>query len=429
MHRSIFAFVALLGACDAAPPPELETATQGLAIDITRDQIAGDVYHYGFVLRLGDGPNAQIHLHRVVRERAPWRPRATTGAVMMMHGDFATFATNFAPLLGNPPSTATGIATYLAQRGIDVWGFDRRWTQAPAEGADLSDFNDMGIDQELDDIGVALTFARTIRLVTDGSLDRMTLIGFSRGGQLAYYYASAEAARPSWQRHVKGLVPLDVYASLSPADEDLRQLFCQFAFFEYLDLGAGIVDTPNGFQIATGELALSAPDDPTPFTFPLFAGLTNREVMLMFSGQTYIFFPASQFYHLAAPVLDGDFVTGLRESSETVIATWYAGAAPHQSLREAADTDALLCGEAPLPADVPLSRIRVPLFYLGAAGAYGDHGLHSTTQVSSTDVETLVVRRFGPEREAEDFGHGDLLFATDAPQLAWQPLLSWLRRH
>jgi pimeloyl-ACP methyl ester carboxylesterase len=429
MYRSIFALAALLAACDAAaPPPELETATEGLAIAITRDQIVGDVYHYGFVLRLGDAPNAQIHLHRVVRERAPWRPRATTGAIMLLHGDFATFATNFAPVLGTPPSTATGMATYLAQRGIDVWGFDRRWTQAPADGADLSDFDAMGIPQELDDIGKALTFARAIRLVTDGSLDRMTLIGFSRGGQLAYFYASTEAARPAWQRHVKGLVPLDVYASLSPADEDLRQIFCQSAFFEYADLGAGIVDTPNGFQIEAGSLALSAPNDPTPFQ-GFFPGLTNREVMLLFVGQTYFFFPASPFYHLASPVLDGDVVTALRESPENVVSTWLAGAAPHQSLREAADTDALVCGDAPLPADVPLSRIRVPLFYLGAAGAYGDHGLFSTTQVSSTDVETLVVRRFGPEREAEDFGHGDLLFATDAPQLAWQPLLSWLRRH
>jgi hypothetical protein len=66
---------------------------------------------------------------------------------------------------------------------------------------------------------------------------------------------------------------------------------------------------------------------------------------------------------------------------------------------------------------------------VAAAGGYGDHALYSTTQVSSTDVTALVIRRLPVEREAEDFGHADLLFSPDAPALAWQPLLSWLRRH
>jgi hypothetical protein len=44
-------------------------------------------------------------------------------------------------------------------------------------------------------------------------------------------------------------------------------------------------------------------------------------------------------------------------------------------------------------------------------------------------VTTLVVQRFGPERSAEDFGHGDLLFAHDAPALVFQPIASWLAHH
>jgi len=434
MYRSMLALAVLLAACESDLPPEMEheidaaARTYGLSGgSITREHISGDVYHHGFEVRVGDGPNATLAIHRVVRERAPWRPRRTTGAIMLLHGDFATFATNFAPALGDPPSSATGVATWLAERGIDVWGLDRRWTQAPETGADLSDFEDMGIDQELDDVGTALAFARAIRLVTDSSVDQMILSGFSRGGQLAYFYASDEARRPSWQRHLKGLAILDVYASLAPADEDLRQFFCVTAADEYALLADGWVDVPNSLQIEIGRLALDAPGDPSPI--PFFEGLTNREAMLSLVGQTYFFFPASPVYHLNAPVLDGGVPTGLRESSEDVVSSWLAGSAPHQSMRESADTDALVCGDPPLPADVPLSRIRVPLLLIGAAGGYGDHALHSTTQVSSTDVTTLVVRRLPVEREAEDFGHADLLFSPDAPALAWQPLLSWLRRH
>lgn len=428
MYRSAIALVVLLGAChfdpQPDPQPELELSTTAHelgvtgATGVTREHIAGDVYRYGFVLPVGDGPNARLHVHRVVRERAPWMPRRSTGAVMLLHGDFATFGTNFA-------SPTAGMARWLAERGIDVWGVDRRWTQAPATGADLSDFGAMGIDQELDDLGASLAFARGIRLVTDGSAERMTLIGFSRGGELAYFYASREAAQPAALRHVKGLVPLDVYASLAPEDEELRQFFCASAAYEYDALAAGEVDVPNGFQIEVGRGARTAPDAPSVF----YPNYSNRDVMLFLAGQTYYFFPASPVYHLNAPVLDGDEVTGLRESSEAAVGEWLASAPPHQSLRESADTDALTCGDAPLPADVPLSRIQVPLFLIAAAGGYGEHALHSTTQVGSTDVTTLVIRRLPAVREAEDFGHADLLLAPDAPALAWQPLLAWLRAH
>jgi hypothetical protein len=95
-------------------------------------------------------------------------------------------------------------------------------------------------------------------------------------------------------------------------------------------------------------------------------------------------------------------------------------------MREQAELDAIWCGQTPRP---ELAKIRVPLLYVGAAGAFGDHGLFSTTRVSSTDVTTLVVRRLPAAREAEDFGHGDLLYAADAPALAWRPLARWLRRH
>jgi pimeloyl-ACP methyl ester carboxylesterase len=319
----------------------------------------------------------------------------------------------------------SGLAVFLAQRGIDVWGFDRCWTQAPAQGADLSDFADMGFAAEIDDIGRALSLARAARAATGSGAERLTLVGFSRGGQLAYAYTAAEASRPSWQRHVKGLVPLDVYAEIAPDDEPLRESACVNRDFERDLLAAGVIDSENSFIVSIGQLAQSAPDDPSPF----FPGSTNRGALLTLVGQTYLFVPFTPLYHLAAGVIEADAVTGLRESPEDVIATWFAGATPHQSMREAAEGDALWCGEAPLPVDIALDRIHVPLFYLGAAGGFGDHGLYSTTRVSSTDVSSLVVRRFGEDREAEDFGHGDLLFGSDAEALAWQPLSAWILGH
>src|SRR6185369_14294748 len=131
-------------------------------------------------------------VHRVVRERAPGVPRSSGDAVMLLHGDFATFASNFAPRVGSPSSSAPGLAAFLAERNIDVWGFDRRWTHAPAEGADLSDFGEMSFSSELDDIGRALAFARAARFAGGSGANRLTLLGFSRGGHLAYAYAARE---------------------------------------------------------------------------------------------------------------------------------------------------------------------------------------------------------------------------------------------
>ena len=71
----------------------------------------------------------------------------------------------------------------------------------------------------------------------------------------------------------------------------------------------------------------------------------------------------------------------------------------------------------------------MPLLLVAAAGGYGERALYSTTQVSSTDVTTHVIRLLPVEQEAEDFGHADLLYAANAPELAWQPLLSWLNHH
>jgi len=92
------------------------------------------------------------------------------------------------------------------------------------------------------------------------------------------------------------------------------------------------------------------------------------------------------------------------------------------------ETDEAWCGQAAPALPYDLRRITVPLFLIGAAGGSGDTAIYSTTVIGSRDVSTLVIRRFGPERVEEDFGHGDLLFAAEAPALVWSPLAAWLTR-
>ncbi|WP_225887868.1 alpha/beta fold hydrolase [Myxococcus xanthus] len=414
----------ILFACTSAfasPPPRIETEAESLAsaptpFAVLREFVTEDIYHYRFDIRVGTAPNAIVRVHRVVRERAPWRPRSPAHAIMLLHGDFANFVTNFVPTLGNPASPAPGLAPYLAARDIDVWGVDRRWTLPSANG-DISDLGEMGVAQELGDIAVALTFARAARRSGDRDRGRIVLGGFSHGGELTYAYAAANG------RHVSALAVLDAYYDIAPEHAELRELACANAAAGREALAQGVTDSDNSFFITLGELARSAPQAQSP----VFSSYTNRGALLAMNGLTYLLAPYTPLYHLSAPILDanGD-VTALRESSEDSVSAWFASAPPHQSLRETVELDEIWCGTTPRP---ELSNIRVPLFYLGAAGAFGDYGLYSTTRVSSTDVTALVVRRFGPARVAEDFGHGDLLYAADAPTLAWQPLATWLLSH
>jgi len=430
MLRIVFALVCLVG-CAADAPESVEfvesaepAAVQAGPAALRRERVTDDVYHYELVLPIGSAPNAALRLHRVVREIAPGVPRRTTHAAMLLHGDFSTFLTNFAPGLATPASPVSGLAPYLAVRDLDVWGLDRRWAVAAA-GADVSDFGAMGVAQELDDLALALAFARAARLL-GGDGGKLALVGFSHGAELAYLYASREAAQPPALRHVGAVVPIDFYGALGPDQRDARAALCESAALQYAAVAAGVTDAPNDFFIELARLARTAPDAPSPLFGPPF---TNRAAFLRVAAQTYALgVPYAPRYHLLAPLLDGDAAVGLREVSDAAALAWLEGATPHQSMREAADLDAVLCGAAP-PIDAPLARIRVPLYYLGAAGGVGTLGVYSTTQVRSTDVTTHVVRRFTADAAAADFGHGDLLFAADAPALAWSPLAAWLAAH
>ncbi|WNG18342.1 alpha/beta hydrolase family protein [Cystobacter fuscus] len=421
MSRLGLAAAVLIACAPAlASPPALTEAQQLASVStpfaVSREHITDDLYHYQFDLRVGSTPNARVRIHRVVRELSPWRPRPTSQAVMLLHGDFANFITNFVPSLGHPASSAPGLAPYLASRGIDAWGVDRRWTLPTTDG-DISDLGEMGIHQAIGDTAVALAFARATRTLTDRDPGRIVLGGFSHGAQLTYAYAAADG------RHISAIAALDIYYDIAPEDADLKALACANAAAERDALAQGVTDSSNSLFITAGQLARSAPEE----TSPLFSGYTNRGVALTLSGLTWWLAPYTPVYHLSAPIFDAEGnVTGLRESSEEDVTAWFASAPPHQSMLETAEFDEIWCGTTPRP---ELAKIRVPLFYLGAAGGFGDHGLYSTTKVSSTDITTHVVRRFGPERVAEDFGHGDLLYAKDAPTLAWGPLAAWLRRH
>jgi hypothetical protein len=345
---------------------------------------------------------------------------------MMLHGDFSTFDTNF--VLASLPGAASpgpSLAVYLASRDIDVWGFDRRWTLLPADTTDFSSLHGQGFVSAIGDTEQALALARAIRIADGNGARRLALLGFSGGAVLAYAYAGQETQRPAGLRHVRALIPLDAYYRLGPDGEASRQAACARSQFDQQYIAAGYDESDNrGFTILA-ELARDAPADPSPF----FDDYTNRGALLTLLTQTYQFFDATPWYHLGAGTFDADMPTGLRHSPLERMTDWFLQATPFQAMSESADYDAIWCGEAPLPLPDRLADIRVPVYAVAAAGGFGELARYTTTQVGSEDVTFSLVRQLPVGEEAEDYGHGDLLFATDAPDLVWNPLASWILGH
>src|SRR5688572_19315740 len=145
--------------------PRLRTACE--EIQPGRRQLAGNIIEYNFRIPVGTGQYDFIGIHRVVKERAPWRPVRTSRALMMAHGDIWGFRAAFL----TPPNR--NLPVFLASNGIDVWGIDFGWSLAPSSTTDFSFMRNWGIERDARDLGVALAIARGIRFATNEGAGKM----------------------------------------------------------------------------------------------------------------------------------------------------------------------------------------------------------------------------------------------------------------
>jgi hypothetical protein len=382
-------------------------------------------------VRTGEGEHDRIGLHRVVRESAPSVPVRARQAILLVHGGTWGFDAAFLANLAVPGASPKHAApVFLAEHGIDVWGIDQGWTLVPAATTDFSFFKGWGLEREARDVGIALAIARSVRLTEGNGLGKMDLLAWSRGGQVGYTYLNFETEVPSALRQVKGFVPVDIFVKSD--DPIVRQAACERVAGIQALLNAGIYQSAGGGIKALGDLALTDPTGPT--FLPILPGFNNRQAALLFGSATYALIPPGQeftpLYHFAGGTFDGQgFPTHLSYTPEDAWFHFEEGAAPFAPLQITVDGDTLACDQQDVPWDDHLSRITVPILYLGAAGAVGDLGTHSTTLLGSRGVTLHVVRLLPPDQRASDIGHADIWNATAASQLFWQPLLEWIVGH
>lgn len=414
---------------------EEKDASLPLLISFQRNELTHNLSHYQIIIKVGQGEYDLLSIHRVVKEQKPFVPVSAKEAVLLIHGDSENFVLNFLTPPDLRPYEATP-AGYMAENDIDVWGIDRRPTLVPLEENDFSFMKDWGTELYINDIEITLAFARKIRQITGSGKTPFILSGFSRGAQLTYAYANYETKKTENRRHVKGIIPMDMYYKFS----DENNLARERAFYNYGIMkqmyDSGIYVRDEGilfYQLAA--LAYYSPDDVSPF----FPPMTNRQVGLYLltipekERNTTVdspFLSIMGYTHNFAGIFNASGIPdGLRYADENEVNRIILSQPPYMSLKETLEGYAIASGQVELPFDDHLDKINLPVLYVGAGGGFGRESLDTLDLLGSRDKKHIMISFEPAENAPMDYGHSELLKSYFSIELVWTPVVQWIKTH
>lgn len=408
-------------ASGSLPPALAKTACGNFVVDFDRTSLGRGIIHYRFVVRTGPGPHDKIGLHRVVRESGHCRPVKSKDAIFLLHGDAKDFEGMF--LLGLRSSNTPddfGLAFFLADNGVDVWGIDQAWAIVPVGTTNFDFMKDWGLQRNVDDLLTGMKISRSMRFLTGNGHDRMILLGYSSGGVTGYVALGQESQRPLPTRQIRGFVCADMLVKTDDAAQ--RQSFVNDLSLYLPPYESGIFQADIPFR-PVGQLARTDPDGASP----IFPGFTNIQVALYFAaGQ--IFGPDVSTHYLAGLLDDTGFPIGLRLITLPQWLDFLEAGVPFEPNKFIIDYDQMIGETIDSPFDDHYGDIRVPIFNLAAKGGMGPYTLYGLTLLGSTDITSKIVE-VGTGNVLTEFGHIDLFAAPEAQLLAWRPLLDWLKAH
>ena len=389
--------------------------------------------HYVLTLKVGTGEWDKIRIHRLVKEEKPGVPKKNLEGVFLIHGDLAGFesAFLFAKSSGVKPAL-DAIAAFFANNNLDVWGIDLRWTQVPPTVTDFSFMQKWGTDTYIADIEKGLKAARIIRGLSGSGFNKIFLLGWSRGGQLAYSLANKQTQYPNWMKDIKGMIPLEIAYKYDPKNNaDLIQLSQgQYeAMKAQFDQGGNFSNLGYLFSGIVG-LGLQAPDQNSQI--PGLEMFTNKNVADLAFGATYVVLAPSvitpTFHWVSSQLMDLGQIqlpVAFNYSNYDYVMQFGLTFAPFQSFLEQVEGEQIL-GDIDNRFDKNLSKIDFPVFYVGAAGGYGSLGLYTLSLLGGS-TESLIIS--STNDGLSDYGHADVLLADNAKDQVWAPILQWVKRH
>lgn len=374
-------------------------------LKMDRVDLGKGIAHYTFDLKLGDGEFDVVTVHRVVKEKRPYRPIRTKGDIFMVHGAIQDFDDIFLTAGAEVINEKTSSPFYLALNRVDVWGIDLGWTKVPMETTDFSFMKDWGVEKDVDHTLKAMSMARLIRGLSGQGFCRMNLLGFSYGLNVAYGVANRETQQHWILRDVKGIIPVD--SRLTTDIESIQDIKCAEAAYWMGVMDGGQYHHPWGVGlIFLGGVALNSPDG-----LDLNPPQTNSEYVEAIGTQGF-------FGGDLGKMLYTDPLRFFRLS---------ANLSPHMPAQMFYDMPAAGCPGLGVSYVEYLNEIKIPILYIGAGGGAAETGFYTCTQTSSVDKTKLVVSV--ASNPATDYGHADLWMARDADVQVWTKLHNWLIDH
>ena len=396
--------------------------------------LTGDINYYYAVLRVGSGPFDRIGITRVIKEQKVGQAVDGSAAAFFIHGIAHTFGTQFiirAPD-GTVDSLYPGIAPWLANQGLDVWGIDLRYTLVPSTTTVFNFMADWGMGVMRDDVLLATRLARFARQETCQQRGTLHLVGQSLGAALVYAVANEEAV--SDEPDIGDMIPVEAPYQVDRNDAAALGAvrFAENLYRGPLAQGVYQLEDPatvkfGGNQVviaprAAGEAARSAPDTPSPLP-----GMTNKQLALTIVRQPW-FPPFSPHQAACLPDVPGIATSGRFTPTERII-DFLATTVPFSPRRLMADFFGMPAGNPELPYANHLAQVRIPSLYIGAAGGYHDWGRFTNSLLGSSDRKELIVHMLPDGQERNDLGHVEPFMANEAPSRVWQAVLEWIRSH
>lgn len=395
-------------------------------LDFSREELGDGIAHYSFTLRVGWGDHEKVRLHRVVKETRPYRPMRTTKNIFLQHGDAVGFVKFlFGPAAPSVPDDHAA-AIYLARGGVDVWGIDQNWVLVPADATDFGYMQDWGVQNQVENLRLAMGVARFVRLFSGGGFSPMNLLGYSSGAITGYACLNEEAVLPPARRHVGGFVCADMNYKYSQDMDEYRLNNCADVELYGERLAAGDYGDPVPF-VPVGELAALDPDGESP----LFPGFTNLQVILYFGAATFDAAPYHPTWHYWGGTFDPEsgFPVDFNFTSIDAATDFMRTGCAWEALPFIYDYSRILCDEEDVPWDDHLADVEVPVLLIEPVGGLGAAGRYTLDLLGSDDIEIATASLLPPEQIVMDFGHIDIWTAGQAPELVWQPLLEWIAAH
>jgi hypothetical protein len=380
-----------------------------------------DMNYYYAVIQVGPGEFDRIGIGRIIREHHPGKAIDGNSAVFFIHGSAQTFfdsCVNASTISTNP-----GIAPWLAERGIDVWGIDMRFALVPSTTAEFSFMAGWNFGNMTNDVLLATRLARHTRRMTGQHFGKLHLAGRSLGASFVYSVANAEAVLPEGDQDIGDIIPIETVYKLPPSDTAAKAYTCNVETSHRTAMNNGIYHIDGRAAMAIGEAGRSNPDAPSSVT-----GLTNKQLALRTECVNSML-PAFP-YHMAACGLDSNNIPSAGRFSPTVLVLdALANGIPFRTRGIMADYFGIPCGNNDLPYDDHLAEVRIPSLYVGAAGGFGSSGTFTNSLLGSSDKATIFIQMLTPQEAKSDFGHIEAFIGNEAASLVWVPVLQWVLDH